>query len=153
MGLFHVAYNEYVWKVLFLYRHPDRSGGIFLARRYIAVCVIAENGKPFAKKARKSRVQGRFLAALEMTVGEMGLFHVAYNGYVWKALFLYRHPERSRGIFLAHRYSAVCVIAGKGNPSAKGARKSRVQGRFLAALEMTVWGDGFISRSVQRICL
>ena len=29
----------------------------------------------------------------------MGLFHVAYNGYVWKALFPYRHPERSRGIF------------------------------------------------------
>ena len=96
----------------------------------------------------------------------MGLFHVAYNGYVWKALFLYRHPERSRGIFLAHRYSAVCVIAEngnasrreqesaeKGNPSAKGARKSRVQGRFLAALEMTVCGNGFISRSVQRICL
>ena len=40
-----------------------------------------------------------------------------------------------------------------GNASAKEARKSRVQGRFLAALEMTVWGNGFISRSVQRICL
>ena len=49
------------------------------------------------------------------------------------------HPERSRGIFLAHRYSVVCVTAGKGKPFAKGARKSRVQGRFLAALEMTVW--------------
>ena len=83
----------------------------------------------------------------------MGLFHVAYNEYVWKALFLYRHPERSRGIFLAHWYSAVCVIAEKGKSSAKGARKSRVQGGFLAALEMTVWGNGFISRSVQRICL
>ena len=83
----------------------------------------------------------------------MGLFHVAYNGYVWKALFLYRHPERSRGIFLAHWYSAVCVIAEKGKPSAKGVRKNKVQGRFLAALEMTVWGNGFISRSVQRICL
>ena len=74
-------------------------------------------------------------------MGEMGLFHVAYNGYVWKALFLYRHPERSRGIFLAHRYSAVCETAGKGKPFAKGARKSKVQGRFLAALEMTVSGD------------
>ena len=68
----------------------------------------------------------------------MGLFHVAYNGYVWKVLFLYRHPERSRGIFLAHWYSVLCVTAGKGNPSAKGARKNKVQGRFLAALEMTV---------------
>ena len=82
----------------------------------------------------------------------MGLFHAAYNEYVWKALFLYRHPDRSGGIFLAGGDNVVCVIAGKGNPSAKGARKSRVQGRFLAALEMTVWGDGFISRSVQRIC-
>ena len=83
----------------------------------------------------------------------MGLFHVAYNGYVWKALFLYRHPERSRGIFLAHRYSVVCETAEKGKPFAKGTRKSRVQGRFLAALEMTAWGNGFISSSVQRICL
>ena len=83
----------------------------------------------------------------------MGLFHVAYNGYVWKTLFLYRHPDRSGGIFLAYRYNAVCVIAGKGKPFVKGARKNKVQGRFLAALEMTVWGDGFISRSVQRTCL
>ena len=153
MGLFHVVYNGYVCKALFQYRHPKRSRGIFLAHRYSAVCVIAGKGNPSAKGARKSRVQGRFLAALEMTVGGMGLFHVAYNGYVWKAQFLYRHPERSRGIFLAHWYSAVCVIAGKGNPSAKEARKSRVQGRFLAAPLMTAWGNGFISSSVQRICL
>ena len=93
MGLFHVAYNGYVWKALFLYRHPERSRGIFLAHWYSAVCVTAEKGKPSAKGVRKSRVQGRFLAALEMTVWGMGLFHVAYNGYVWKALFLYRHPE------------------------------------------------------------
>ena len=45
------------------------------------------------------------------------------------------------------------MIAENGNASAKGARKSRVQGGFLAALEMTVWGNGFISSSVQRICL
>ena len=70
----------------------------------------------------------------------MSLFHVAYNGYVWKALFLYRHPDRSGGIFLAGGDNVVCVIAENGNPSAKGARKSRVQGRFLAALEMTVSG-------------
>ena len=75
-------------------------------------------------------------------MGGMGLFHVAYDGYVWKALFPYRHPERSRGIFLAHRYSAVCVIAEKGKPFAKGTRKRGVRGRFLAALEMTVWGNG-----------
>ena len=93
--------------------------------------MIAENGKPFVKGTRKNKVQGRFLAALEMAVGGMGLFYVAYNGYVWKALFLYRHPERSRGIFLAHRYSAVCETAENENASAKEARKSRMQGRFL----------------------
>ena len=120
--------------------HPDRSGGIFLAHRYSAVCGIAENGKPLAKGARNDGVQGRFLAALEMTVGGMGLFHVAYNEYVWKALFLYRHPERGRGIFLAEGDNVVCGIAEKGKPFAKGARKSRVRGRFLAALEMTAWG-------------
>ena len=138
MDLFHVAYNEYVWKALFLYRHPERSRGIFLVEGDNVVCVIAEKGNPFAKGARKRGVRGRFLAALEMKVGGMGLFHAAYNGYVWKALFLYRHPERSRGIFLAGGDNVVCVIVEKGKPFAKGARKSRVQGRFLAVLEMTV---------------
>ena len=115
---------------------------IFLAHRYSVLCVTAGKGNPSAKGARKSRVQGRFLAVLEMTVwGGMGLFHAAYNEYVWKALFLYRHPDRSGGIFLAGRDNVVCVIAENGNPSAKEARKSRVQGRFLAALEMTVWGE------------
>ena len=83
----------------------------------------------------------------------MGLFHVVYNGDVCKTLFPYRHPERSRGIFPAHWYSALCETAEKGEPFAKEARKRGVQGRFLAALEMTVWGNGFISRSVQRKCL
>ena len=45
------------------------------------------------------------------------------------------------------------MIAEKGKTFAKEARKRGVQERFLAALEMTVWGTGFISRSVQRICL
>ena len=84
--------------------------------------------------------------------GGMGLFHVAHNGYVWKALFLYCHPERSRGIFLAYWYSVLCATAGKGNLSVKGARKSRVQGRFLAALEMTVWRDALIRHILQRLC-
>ena len=51
-------------------------------------------------------------------------------------------------IFLAHRYSAVCETAEKGKPFAKGARKSRVQGRFLAALEMTVGGGSKSPRNV-----
>ena len=140
MGLFHVAYNGYVGKTPLPQRHPDRSGGIFLALRYSAVCGTVENGKPLAKGARNDGVQGRFLAALEMTVGGMGLFHVEYNGYVGKTPLPHCHPDRSGGIFLAHWYSAVCVIAGNGKPLAKGVRNDGVQGRFLAALEMTVGG-------------
>ena len=110
--------------------------------------MIAEKGKPFAKGARKSRVQGRFLAVLEMTVGGgMGLFHVAYNGYVWKALFLYRHPERSRGIFLAGGDNVVCVIAGKGNPSAKGTRK-RGKGETFCEGSKKKWS----ARNISRLC-
>ena len=113
------------------------------AHWYSAVCdETAEKGNPSAKEARKSRVQGRFLAALEMTVWGMGLFHVAYNGYVWKALFLYRHPERSRGIFLAGRDNVVCVIAENGNPSAKEARKRGVRGIFLDFAGNDGMGDG-----------
>ena len=124
MGLFHAAYNEYVWKALFPYRHPERSRGIFLAHRYSAVCETAEKGKPFAKEARKSRVQGRFLDCVRNDgIGGGWITHVPYKGYVGKTPLPQRHPERSRGIFLAHRYSAVCVIAENGNASAKGTRK------------------------------
>ena len=61
----------------------------------------------------------------------MGLFHVAYNGYVGKTPLPQRHPERSRGIFLAGGDNVVCVKAENGNPSAKEARKRGVQGGFL----------------------
>ena len=89
-------------------------------------------GETFCERSKKEQSARKISrCARNDGMGGMGLFYVAYNGYVWKTLFLYRHPERSRGIFLAHRYSAVCETAGKGNPSAKEARKRGVQGRFL----------------------
>ena len=139
MGLFQVAYNGYVGKTLLPQRHPERSRGIFLAGGDNVVCETAEKGNLLRKEQERAECKEDFSLRPKRRYGGMGLFHVAYNGYVWKALFLYRHPERSVGIFFAHRYSAVCVTAEKGKPFAKGARKSRVQGRFLAALEMTVW--------------
>ena len=96
-----------------------------------------ENFCEGSKKARSARKISR--CARNDGMGGMGLFQVAYNGYVWKALFPYRHPERSRGIFPAHWHSVLCETVEKGKPSAKGTRKSRVQGGFLAALGMTVW--------------
>ena len=89
-------------------------------------------GETFCERSKKEQSARKISrCARNDGMGGMGLFHAAYNGYVWKALFLYRHPERSRGIFLAHQYSAVCVIEEKGKPFAKGARKNKVQGRFL----------------------
>ncbi len=132
---------------------PSEVEGSFLHTGIAPYVRQRKKGNLLRKEQERAECKEDFSTALEMTVGRMGLFHVAYNGYVWKALFLYRHPERSRGVFLAYWYSVLCETAENGNPSAKEARKSRVQERFLAALEMTVWGNGFISRSVQRICL
>ena len=77
------------------------------------------------------------------------LSHAAYNGHIGGGLLSQRHPERSRGIFLAGGDNVVCEIAEKGKPLAKGARNNGVQERFLATLEMTAWGNGSIPRSVQ----
>ena len=100
--------------------------------------MIAEKGETFCERSKKHRSARKISRSARNDGGGMGLFQVAYNGCVWKALFPYRYPDRNGGIFLAGGDNVVCVIAENGNPSAKEARKSRVQGRFLAALEMTV---------------
>ena len=41
----------------------------------------------------------------------------------------------------------------RGNLLRKEQEKVECEEYFSTLLEMTVWGDGFISRSVQRICL
>ena len=138
MGLFHVAYNGYVRETPLPYRHPERSRGVFLAGGDNVVCVIAENGNPSAKEARKRGVQGRFLAALEMTVWGNGFISCSVQRICLENAASATSSRAKPSIFLAHRYSVLCETAEKGKPSAKGARKSRVQGRFLAALEMTV---------------
>ena len=138
MGLFHVAYNGYVGKTTLPQCHPERSRGIFLAHRYSAVCVIAGKGKPFVKGARKNKVQGRFLAALEMTVWGDGFISRSVQRICLESAIPVSSSRAKPSIFLAYWYSAVCETAEKGKPFAKGARKSGVQGRFLAALEMTV---------------
>ena len=80
--------------------------------------------------------------------------------------FPYRHPERSGGIFLAGGDNVVCVIAENGNASVKGTRKRGKGETFCerSKKEQSArkisrcarndgMGNGFISRSVQRICL
>ena len=88
----------------------------------------SREGETFCERSKKEQSAMKISrCARNDGIGGMGLFHAAYNGYVWKALFLYRHPERSRGIFLAGGDNVVCVKAENENASAKEARKSRVQ--------------------------
>ena len=78
----------------------------------------------FCKRSKKEQSARKISRCAQNDgMGGMGLFHVVYNEYVWKALFLYRHPERSRGIFLAGGDNVVCVKAENENASAKEARK------------------------------
>ena len=104
--------------------------------------MIAEKGKPFAKGARNSGVRGIFLDFAENDGMGGWIAHVPYKGYIGKTPLPQRHPERSGGIFLAHRYSVLCATAGKGNPSAKEARKSGVRGIFLDFARNDGMGDG-----------
>ena len=131
MGLFHVAYNGYVWKTPFPQRHPERSPRSFLHTGIASYARQRKRGKLLRKEQERAECKEDFSLRSKWRYGGMGLFHVAYNEYVWKALFLYRHPDRSGGIFLAGGDNVVCVIAEKGKPFAKGARKSKVQGGFL----------------------
>ena len=103
--------------------------------------MIAENGKPFAKGARKSRVQGRFLAALEMTVWGDGFISRNVQRICLENATSVTSSRAKPSIFLAHRYSVLCETAEKGKPSAKGARKSRVQGGFLGCARNDGMGE------------
>ena len=89
-------------------------------------------GENFCERSKKEQsVRKISRCARNDGMGGMGLFHVAYNGYVWKTPFHATSSRAKPSIFLAHRYSVVCVTAEKGKPFAKGARKSRAQGGFL----------------------
>ena len=116
-----------------------------------------------SKKEQSARKISRY--ARNDGMGEW-ITHVPYKGYVGKTSLPQRHPERSRGIFLAGGDNVVCVKAENGNPSAKEARKRGKGETFCerSKKEQSArkisrcarndgMGDGFISCSVQRICL
>ena len=62
-------------------------------------------GENFCERSKKEQSAGKISrCARNDGMGGMGLFHVAYNGYVWKTPFTQRHPERSpRSFSLAVR--------------------------------------------------
>ena len=100
-------------------------------------------GETFCERSKKEQSARKISrCARNDGMGGMGLFHVAYNGYVWKTPFPQRHPERSRGIFLAGWDNVVCMIAENGNASAKGTRKRGVRGIFLDFARNDGMGDG-----------
>ena len=62
-----------------------------------------------------------------------------------ESVLSYRHPERSRGIFYVAAVLCTYEVMIKlprcfGCSSSDALRLTVVQGRFLAALEMTIWG-------------
>ena len=91
----------------------------------------AENENAFAKGTRKNKVQGRFLAALEMTVWGNGFISRSVQRICLGSAIPVSSSRAKPSIFLAHRYSVLCETAEKGKPFVKGARKNKVQGRFL----------------------
>ena len=98
-------------------------------------------GETFCERSKKEQSARKISRCARNDGRGEWITHVPYKGYVGKTLLPQRHPERSRGIFLAGGDNVVCVIAENENASAKEARKRGVQGRFLAVLEMTVSGD------------
>ena len=84
-------------------------------------------GNLLRKEQERTKRKEDFSILLEMTVWGW-ITHVPYKGYVWKTPLPQRHPERSRGIFLAGGDNVVCETAENENASAKEARKRGVQG-------------------------
>ena len=62
-------------------------------------------------------------------------------------------PSEVEGSFLHTGIAPYVRQQGRGNLLRKEQEKVECEEYFSTLLEMTVWGDGFISRSVQRICL
>ena len=62
-------------------------------------------------------------------------------------------PSEAEGSFLHTCIAPYVRQQGRGNLLRKEQESAECKDDFLTALEMTVWGNGFISRSVQRICL
>ena len=62
-------------------------------------------------------------------------------------------PSEVEGSFLHTGIASYVRQRKRGNLLRKEQERAECKEDFSTALEMTVWGDGFISCSVQRICL
>ena len=94
------------------------------------------------KGARNNRVQGRFLAALEMTVGENGFISRSVQR-IWfgKRYFCIVIPSEAEGSFW-HTGIALYVRQWKrGNLLRKEQERAECKDDFSTLLEMTVWGE------------
>ena len=142
---------------MFPYRHRKRSRGIFLALRLLSHWHWQGNDALVPRISAFSHpsfiaLQRRFLSSLEMTIRESDVsqspryqsLEVPHPRFqTWIPHFPYRHRKRSRGIFLALRSlshwhcqgnnALMLRISAFSHPSFIG-----LQGRFLAALEMTI---------------
>ena len=110
-------------------------------------------------------MQGRFLDCARNDGMGGWITHVPYKGYVGKTPLPQRHLERSRGIFFvggkrerARQREMGNTVSRKGGDGASPKRLSEGGGkrgrkRFLAALEMTVWGNGYLVHHAKKECV
>ena len=98
-------------------------------------------GENFCERSKKEQSARKISrCARNDGMGGMGLFHVAYNGYVWKTPFTQCHPERSPRSFL-HTGIALYVRQRKmGNLLRKKQERAECKEDFSTALKMTAWG-------------
>ena len=95
------------------YRHPERSRGIFYVVAVLCTYkVMIKSPRCFGCSSsdalRLTVVQGRFLAALEMTIQEEGLYTTKTPPQPCPPLFLQNAPipleKKALGIPISHRY-------------------------------------------------
>ena len=119
---------------------PSEAEGSFLHTDIASYVWQWKRGKLLRKEQERAECKEDFSLCSKWRYGGNGFISRSVQRICLENAISATSSRAKSSIFLAHRYSAVCVIAEKGKTFAKGARKSRVQGRFLAALEMTVWG-------------
>ena len=109
-------------------------------------------GEPFCERCKKEQSARKISCCARNDSMGGWIIHIPYKGYVGKTPLPQRHPERSRGIFLAGGDNVVCVIAENGEPFCERSKKEQSARKISRCARNDGRGDGFISRSVQRIC-
>ena len=131
---------------------------VFPTRRYPHILCLAANEKDFSHSLEMTNAGKRYSRIVSLLHGEAAFSLLPMKGGAPKgrrlespryereyeeSVLSYRHPERSRGIFYVAAVLCTYEVMIKsprcfGCSSTDALRLTGVQGRFLAALEMTI---------------